>query len=36
MNFGPTKEAVSIWMGSLLFFISLGLISFQIFKAKRK
>jgi hypothetical protein len=36
MNFGPTKESVSIWMGSLLFIISLGLISYQVYKSKRK
>jgi hypothetical protein len=36
MNFGPTKESVSIWMGSLLFIISLGLISYQSYKARKK
>jgi hypothetical protein len=36
MSFGPTKESVSIWMGSFLVIISFGLISYQNFSLKKK
>ncbi|HRY82978.1 MAG TPA: hypothetical protein P5099_03925 [Candidatus Moranbacteria bacterium] len=36
MNFGPTKELVSIWMGSLFVILSLIQIIWQSIKARKK
>ena len=36
INFGPTKELVSIWMGVLFVIISLVLIIWQSVKERRK
>jgi predicted MFS family arabinose efflux permease len=35
MNFGPTKESVSIWMGVLFVIISLVLIIWQSLKERK-
>jgi len=36
INFGPTKELVSIWMGVLFVIISLVLIIWQVIKERKK
>ena len=36
MNFGPTKELVSIWMGSLFVILSLVQIIWQSWKARKE
>jgi uncharacterized Tic20 family protein len=36
INFGPTKELVSIWMGVLFVIFSLVLIIWQVIKERKK